>query len=109
MKKITIRFKLNGQDVTRVAVLTDDLCEVIKNHPENQAADVTTGIASELGVWNIHFQTRRHEYCCDFMATVDNEGNETLLLDPCEVLAWDRNGHSVHNEQIPFTIEVTDL
>lgn len=108
MKKIVIDFKFNGSDQRKVAVLSDNLTEVIKDHPDNQADEVHTGIADELGVWNIHFFTPTTEFCCDFLAEVDGEGNETLLLEPCDVLVWDKNGKSMSDKAIPFTVNVVE-
>ena len=110
MKKITIHYNLDNNPVEWVAVLTDDLTKVIKDHPDNQAAEVHTGIADELGIWNIHFFTNlRAEHVCDFLAEVDEEGEETLLLVPCDVLIWDESGKSAHNEAVHFTVEVESV
>ena len=106
MKKITIRFEVNGLKIEKVAVLNDDLTDVIINHPDNEAITVTTGIANELGVWNIIFLSRRHEYEFDFFANVDEEGNETLLLEPCEALIWNRDGKLATKDTIRFTAEI---
>ena len=108
MKKIVIEFKFNGIDQRKVAVLSNDLTNVIKDHPDNQADEVHTGIADELGVWNIHFVTQTVDFCCDFLAEVDDEGNETLLLEPCDVLVWDKKGKSMSDKAIPFTVKVVE-
>ena len=108
MKEIKIIFAFNGNDVELRAMLNDDVnCGMIlADHPMNECVSAECGMADELGIWNLNFETEDYYYECDFMAETTSDGIEHLTLTPCEVLVWDKDGASCHNDVIHFSIEV---
>lgn len=110
MKKIEIKFQYNGTH-SKVAVINDDINSdmVLADHPLNENVSVETGMADELGIWNINFQEPYMDIECDFISKSMPDGYEQLTLDPCEVVLWSNGGTCINTDNIPFTIEVTDL
>lgn len=107
MKQLKITFKVGGQTYHRTAILTDDLRQLSKSK-RNQCEDIANGVADELGIWGLYFDDGSIE--CDFLAHIDDDGNEVYTLKPYEVLFWNsKGGGCFTNAFTPFTVTVKNM
>lgn len=106
MKKLVIKFNFGREERIYTAVLSDDLSHPVP-HPDNEALGVVDGVAEELGIWAIMFGNNCVE--ADFVCEIDNDGEEIKTLTPQEILLWNDQGKILHNDEIPFTVEVSQV
>ena len=59
MKTIICKFKSNGEDKTKTAILTDDLSTLSKSK-KNEATDIIDDFIAEDEVWIIYFEENEH-------------------------------------------------
>lgn len=86
MKTLTINFKSNGEEVKRVAIISDDHMELSKSK-KNQAGDIITDTIED-GYWSIFFiESDTLQYEVEF--SYDEERGCTLL--PMKALTWEND------------------
>lgn len=79
MKKITCKFKTNGELITLTGIVTDDLT-VLSESKNNQATDIFDEYIDIDGVWSLYFEISSNlGYEIQFKAeTMDGETHKTL-------------------------------
>lgn len=88
MKKITCKFKTNGELITLTGIVTDDLTE-LSSSKNNQATDIIDDYMNIDGVWSLNFEISSYlGYEIQFKAaTTDGETHKTL--EPVKAITWE--------------------
>lgn len=86
MKTLTINFKSNGNEIKRVAIISDNHTE-LSNSKKNQAGDIITD-STDDGYWSIIFiESETLQYEIEFV--YDEEKGYTLL--PMKAITWEND------------------
>lgn len=76
MKTIKCTFKSNGENITKTAVISDDLSTLSKSK-KNEATDIIDDFITEDEIWIIFFEVSDH-LGYEVQLKVDGDGNKTL-------------------------------
>ena len=84
MKTIICKFKSNGEDKTKTAILTDDLSTLSKSK-KNEATDIIDDFIAEDEVWIIYFEENEH---LGYEIQLKVNKNEKTLV-PVKAITWE--------------------
>jgi hypothetical protein len=85
MKTIICKFKSEGADIRKVAILNDSLSELSKSK-KNEATDICGPECYDIGEWSIYFSVSdKLGYEVDFKCDPDT-GRKTLV--PVRAITW---------------------
>lgn len=76
MKTIKFTFKSNGDNITKTAVISDDLSTLSKSK-KNEATDINDDFKTDDGIWIIFFEVSDH-LGYEVQLMLDSNGNKTL-------------------------------
>lgn len=108
MKQITCKFKSNGELITLIGVVTDDLTELSTSR-KNQATDIIDDYIDIDGVWSLYFEISSSlGYEIQFKAvTVDFETHKTL--EPVKAITWEGGTDGVITDEQQVTVKIRKL
>lgn len=103
MKTIKFTFKSNGDNITKTAVISDDLSTLSKSK-KNEATDIIDDSITEEGIWIIFFEVSDH-LLYEVQLKLDFNGNKTLK--GLKAITWEsEHGDSVITDEQRVKITV---
>lgn len=108
MKQITCKFKFNGELITLIGVVTDDLTELSISR-KNKVTDIIDDYIDIDGVWSLYFEISSSlGYEIQFKAeTVDCETHKTL--EPVKAIIWEGGTDGVITDEQQVTVKIRKL
>lgn len=90
MKTIICKFKSNGKDIKKTAILNNSLDELSKSN-KNEATDIIEEGIIEMNEWSIMFE-ESDTLCYEIVFEYDQE-NQKRVLKANRAITWEASSH----------------